>query len=104
MKSYRAWLLILALATLIVSGAVSAQAAGTCSLRCGCDVPCSTRCSEGPGLPILSCGEYTYEECIGKPICNVDSPRLTQKASSSSGFLLIFSSPAPAPTATPVSP
>lgn len=97
MKLNRPWLLILALTALIVSGAAQAHAAGTCSFRCGCDVPCSTPCSEGPGLPILTCGEYTYEECIGKPICEVSPLQSTQSsASSASELLLIFSSSVPA--------
>lgn len=96
MKSNRPWLPILALITLIVSGTVQAYAAGTCSFRCGCNVPCDTACSEGPGLPILTCGEYTYEECIGKPICDVTPSGLAQDSSSSSSdLLLIFSSPDP---------
>ena len=98
MRLNRAWYPILALIAL-VSGAAQAYAGGTCTFRCSCDVSCNTPCSEGPGLPILTCGQYTYEPCIGKPVCEVALRSTRNSSFSNSDFQLIFSSPAPAPTA-----
>jgi len=97
MKSNRTWLPVLALAALSFLASAAAHALPDCNneLICNCGKACSTRCSPGPGLPTLSCGEWGYD-CNGSPNCNLfkgPSSESTHNASSvNSALQRIFSS------------
>jgi len=69
MKSNRVWLPVLALVVCSLFGAPGAHAALFCSAVCSCDESCSTRCTEGPGLPTLTCGQWN-EPCVDSPRCS----------------------------------
>jgi hypothetical protein len=104
MKSTRTCLSTLAFLAFIAFGTLAAQAAIFCGDICDCSVPCSTRCTEGPGLPTLTCGQWTYEPCVDKPWCaafSASSSARTSDASGKANLLLkgIFS---PAPAAAPL--
>jgi hypothetical protein len=104
MKSPRTWFPVLALLVLALFGTPAAHAALYCGDVCSCDVPCSTRCTEGGGLPILTCGQWYYELCAEKPSCSLDlvasSSAMTSNTSSGKADLLLKSIFAPAASMT----
>jgi hypothetical protein len=103
MKSPRTWFPVLALLVLALFGTPVAHAALYCGTICSCDVPCSTRCTEGGGLPILTCGQWYYELCREKPWCNIDvtsSPATASNTSSGKADPLLVSIFAPATSMT----
>jgi hypothetical protein len=97
MKSNRAWLPALAFMILSAFATIEARAFVDCNNEriCNCNKACSTPCTPGPNLPVLSCGEWDYP-CLGSPNCDPSRQVPTWNVSSSdSDFLLILSSSVP---------
>ena len=96
MKSNRTKLSVLAFLALSFLAFAAAHALPDCEFICSCGTACSARCTPGPGLPTLSCGEWGYD-CIGSPNCSLAT---SAESTCSTSFLdsdlqRIFSSSTP---------